>query len=49
MHIDVHTETILRNQASAGLWLVRAWFKNGPVLSRLVCGGTTVSTIDEVV
>ena len=27
-HTDVRTETILRNQASAGLWPVRFWFKN---------------------
>ena len=25
-HTDVRTETILRNQARASLWLVHAWF-----------------------
>ena len=27
-HKDIHTETILRNQASVGLRPVHAWFKN---------------------
>ena len=27
-HTDVRTETILRNQACAGLWPARAWFNN---------------------
>ena len=28
MHADVHTETILRNQAYASLWPALTWFKN---------------------
>ena len=27
-HTDVSTETILRNKACGGLWMVCAWFEN---------------------
>ena len=33
-HIDVCTETILRNLACASLWLVHAWFKNMHLLHK---------------
>ena len=28
MHTEIHTETIVRNQASAGLQLGHSWFNN---------------------
>ena len=27
-HMDTNTEKLLRNQVSAGMWLVHAWFKS---------------------
>ena len=43
-HTDVCTETILRNQVSAGLWLAHIWFKNS---SLLACnGGPVILTKD---
>ena len=28
IHTEIRTETVLKNQGRAGLWLVHAWFKH---------------------
>ena len=35
-HTDIRTETILRNQAHAGLWPACAWFNKSPKIAKFL-------------